>query len=372
MRLASGVGRAVLLVALAFAIEPLPAAHAIGPVEVFSVSVPVDATAASAAQARDTARADGQRRAFRQLLERLTPAAEWRRLPRVDDATLTNMVIDFEVANERSSAVRYLADYTFRFRPDEVRRLLRDNAIPFAETPSKPVVVLPVLIAGEKPVLWEAPSAWRTAWNSVKSDGLVPLAVPPGDPGDRAAIDAPQALAAAPDALAAIAQKYGADDAVVASATLRGDGEARALELGAKRFGAGQPGTVASGTYRATPGESEADFLVRVAGVVAREIEEAWKKETVLRFGEEGHLLVAVPVNALADWVAVRERLAGVAAIRRVDILSLSGELVSLELHFVGDPSQLRLALAQRDLVLTAGEPQWTLRRRGGAPAPRR
>jgi hypothetical protein len=337
------------------------------PAEVFSITVPVDATAASAAQAREAARGEGQRRAFRALLERLVPASEWRRLPRVDDATLTNMVTDFEVAGERSSAVRYLADYSFRFRPDDVRRLLRDNGIPFAETKSKPVVVLPVLVRGERAVLWEDPNPWRTAWAGLKPDGLVPFAVPRGEATDAAAIDAPAALQAKPDALVAIAQAYGADDVVVVAATQRGEGEVRALDLAGKRYGSAQPGTLGGGNYRANANESEADFLARVAGLAARDIEEAWKKDNLLQFGQEGHLLVAVPVEALADWVAVRDRLAGVAAIRRVDVLSLSGQQVSLQVTFVGDPSQLRLALAQRDLVLTAGEPEWTLRRRAGA-----
>jgi hypothetical protein len=43
---------------------------------------------------------------------------------------------------------------------------------------------------------------------------------------------------------------------------------------------------------------------------------------------------------------------------------------VRLDLKYVGDPAQLRTALAQRDLVLAEGEPYWTLRPRGGARRP--
>jgi hypothetical protein len=279
------------------------------------------------------------------------------------------MVLDFEVANERSSAVRYLADYTFRFRPDDVRKLLRGNGIPFAETPSKPVVVLPVYVAGDKATLWDDPNPWRAAWADRKGPGgLVPLVLPAGDLADLAAVDA--AKATSPDALSAIARKYGADDVIVAQATEKGGGEPKAIDLSAKRYGT-QPGTVATGSYRANAGESEAEFLGRVATLLTREVDEAWKKENLLRFGETGTLRVVVPVEEIADWVAVRDRLAGVAAIRQTDIVAISPRQVRLELRFVGDPQQLRVALAQRDLTLTQGDPDWTLQRRsatGGQP----
>jgi hypothetical protein len=353
-----------LTVAALLFLAALPV-RAMTPAEVFSVTVPVDATAASAAAARETARADGQRRGLRALEERLVPAAEWRRLPKVDDATLSHMVLDFEVANERSSAVRYLADYTFRFRPDNVRNLLRGNGIPFAETPSKPVVVLPVFVAAGKATLWDEPNPWRVAWADRKGpEGLVPLVLPAGDLADLAAADATKV--ASPDALSAIAQKYGADDVIVAQLTEKRGGEAEAVDLSAKRYGA-QPGTVAAGSYRANAGESQADFLGRVVALLTRDVDEAWKKDNLLRFGEQGTLRVVVPVDEIEDWVAVRDRLAGVAAIRQTEILAMSRRQVRLELHFVGDPQQLRLALAQRDLALTQGDPEWTLQRRSAA-----
>jgi hypothetical protein len=355
--------------ALAFLLGP-GAARAVPPGEVFSVTEPVDATAASAAAAREAARSDGQRKALRALEERLVPAAEWRRLPRVDEATLAHMVQDFSVANERSSAVRYLADYTFRFRPDEVRSLLRNNSIPFAETASKPVVVLPVLVAGGNRALWDEPNPWRAAWTARKAPpGLVSLVVPAGDLADLQVVDAEKAAAADAGALAAIAQKYGADDVIVAQATKKGeDGEVRAIDLVATRYGA-QAGRVAAASYRANANESEAEFLGRVAAAITRDVEEAWKRDNLLRFGEEASLRVVVPIDELGDWVAVRDRLAGVAAIRRTDIVSMSRSQVRLELHFVGDPQQLRVALAQRDLALAEGAPDWTLQRRSRAAA---
>src|SRR5271169_1611814 len=180
--------------------------------EAYSATVKVDATADSAAAAREVARTDGQRRALAAVIERLSGASEPAKPPKLDDKTITDMVVSFEVANEHMSAVRYVADYTFHFRPSKVRRLVRvvetppaDSGSksppdkspgdsgkspgeaagkPSAESGNRTVVVLPVYQNGSNLVLWDDPNAWRTAW-SQRPAGAGPgrLVLPLGDAG---------------------------------------------------------------------------------------------------------------------------------------------------------------------------------------------
>src|SRR6201993_1618724 len=139
----------------------------------FSATVRVDATADSVAAARELARVDGQRRALALVIDRLSVSTDSAKLPKLDDHTITDMVESFEVANERMSAVRYLADYTFHFRPSKVRRLVHvadsasaesGNKPAVAEGSGKPIVVLPVYRDAARLALWEDPNAWREAW----------------------------------------------------------------------------------------------------------------------------------------------------------------------------------------------------------------
>src|SRR6516164_610379 len=141
--------------------------------EGFSATVKVDATADSVAAARELARIDGQRRALVLVIDRLSSSTESAKLPKLDDRTVTDMVESFEVANERMSAVRYLADYTFHFRPSKVRRLVHSADTAPAEANSrpavdeagvKPVIVLPVYKDSGSTVLWDDPNPWREAW----------------------------------------------------------------------------------------------------------------------------------------------------------------------------------------------------------------
>jgi hypothetical protein len=65
----------------------------------------------------------------------------------------------------------------------------------------------------------------------------------------------------------------------------------------------------------------------------------------------------------------VRDRLAGIPAVRASRLVSLGRDGARVEIRYVGDPSQLRLALAQRDLDLEGGEPDWVLQRRSAGEA---
>jgi hypothetical protein len=343
--------------------------------DLFTVSpVPVDATAANASAARDLAIAEGEQQAFRMLMDRLTQPNDRARVPKVTLAQLNDLVQGFEVANERRSGVRYLADYTFHFRPEAVRQFLRRAGIAFAETPSKPLIVLPVLHALGRSLLWDDPNPWREAWANTKSaSGLVPLVRPFGDLDDVQAIDADTAAQGDDAGLRAVAKRYGDGDVLVTQATLKIDGGQHIVDVTSTRYTPGVAGveqTWVSSTT-ANPGESDADAMGRAVAATQAQVEEAWRLANTLDTNQSGTLLARVPAASLQEWVAVRDRLSGMAAVRSSRLLALDREGARIEIRFIGDAMQLRLALAQRDLELSGNDPDWVLQRRSGAAPPR-
>ena len=172
---AAACRRALLLLLLAAAAATPARAQEADP---FSATVKVDATADTAAKARETARIDGQRRALAALAERLSGGGAAAKLPKLDDKAITDLVASFEVANERMSAVRYVADYTFHFRPAEVpagaaQRRHRARRRRRQRTPASrqsrwiaAITVSPGLPGGGRRVLWDDPNPWREAWDA--------------------------------------------------------------------------------------------------------------------------------------------------------------------------------------------------------------
>jgi len=355
----------------------------------YSATVKVDATADSAAAARTLARTDGQRRALTDVVQRLAGASEAPPLPKLDDQAITDMVDSFEVANEKMSKVRYLADYTFHFRAARIQKLMRsinvamaaqnpDSDNPGSDNPAgdkpapeqpaaKPVVVLAVFQDGDEAVLWDDPNPWREAWGQIPlATAPAKLLLPLGGAGDLSVIDADEASAGDADALTRIAQKNGGDEVIVALATERRDGDrATGLDVAIKRYRQGRLTDSRGETIDAQPGESEGDLFKRAAGLVMADLEHGAPATS----DKEASLAATVPIASLNDWVVLRRRLAAVPAIRRIDLLSLSRRQAKVEIRYVGNPDQLKSSLAQADLSLNGGDPDWRLAP-AGAPAP--
>jgi len=323
--------------------------------DIFTVrGVDVDVTAETAAAAREQALAEGHVLALRRLFARLLLQEDLARAPDLPASQIAPMVQDFGVDDERTSDVRYLATLTFRFKPDAVRELLRQSGLAHAETQSKPVAVVPVYGAAGEAKLWEDDNPWRQAWTQRPSDdGLVPLVVPLGDLGDIAALDVGQALAGDRQAIAALARRYGAEDALVAQAVLEGDplaGGAK-LQVGTTRIGGESQQTVID-NYTQQPDEDLAALLARAADAVDQQIQEAWKRENLLRLGSHQVLEVTVPHDGLREWLEVKRRLRGVAAVQRSEVTAVSRGHSELRLTFAGSENQLARAMAQSDLAL--------------------
>jgi hypothetical protein len=361
---------AMLVVAAALAL-PRPAWAAD---EVFTVSdVAVDATAATAAAARERAIQDGQRRAFDRLLQRLTPAAERPRLPRLSDIAVADLVRDFEISGEKTSSVRYIADLTVRFKPAETRNFLRQRGLAFAETPSKPVLVLPVYYADASGAVLFEDNPWRAAWAGLApGDGLVPFLLPRDDDADAAAITPAQAEAGDAAALHAIAARYGTADVLVAVARAHPEGTTGrdALDVSASRFGidANEQSVVSAFAPKASDASAYAVYD-RAAAAVAERVEESWKQASLLRFDSQQELSVRVPLEGLDSLVTVMRGLDGLAQIQRVDLVHVARDEAEVHLQFVGDTDQLTLLLAQRDLALRREADGFVLRSTASARA---
>ncbi|HVI49962.1 MAG TPA: DUF2066 domain-containing protein [Candidatus Sulfotelmatobacter sp.] len=344
--------------------------------DLFSLrNVQVDIQGGNIAQARDQALAEARQQAYQQLMQRLTAPSDWPRIPKLSDTELQDIVLDVGVDQEKRSSVRYLASLSVRFKPDGVRRILRNANIAYAEWRGRPVAVIPVYMADAGPVLFEPVNPWREAWKSPSSQGIVPLAVPNPPPADQAdpaiSAPAPAAALAAPETLAAFASKAATQDVLIAVAQPKAlEGNKVRLDLTLSGLGPVAGPLTGTRAYEGQPGESFDVVMRRAVEDIARSVNDGWKSANLLQFDHPADFQVALQLTGgMAEWSQIRDKLVRVTPIRSYDIQSISRVEVQLLLHTVGEQRQLEQVLNQNGLVLSWAEDHWLLQGTQARPA---
>ncbi len=341
-------------VLLAFAAARGMAAPPLDPYTVTDVAV-------EAAQ-RDAALADAQRKALRQIVERMAGPAEAAKL-HAGDQDVQQVVRSLEVQQEKIAPGRYAATVAVSFTPGALRRLLQQNNIAFVEMAAQPILVVPAWVPGTGPApAWTDDTPWRRAW-----------AARPARPGPLsyllasapAAASTPPAPAPGPDdaaGLLALARSQGAGRVLVATATPQGG----AIHVTGQFVNEGRPPLDL--VQPPIAGGPDAT-LAAAADRLAAAIEEQWRSEAAVPpdSAGSGRLEVRVPLQSFEDWLAVRRGLSNLAAVPAVILHSLDRHEAQLGLDYRGDPAQLKTLLAQRDLSLEQSGDSWILRR-GAAP----
>jgi hypothetical protein len=343
---------APIIAAVAIALVPVAArAAAAAPApDLFSVSgVHVDATAESATAARDKALQAGRPIAWQRLYRRLAPQSAWDKQPQLDDKALERIVRSFEVANERRSTTRYLADVTYHFNANDVRRLMRDVSAPLAETRSKPAVIVPV-VAGKG---FDPNSDWAKAWSDPSvSDGIVPLVLPASDAPDLAAVAHADPGTLDWSAVRSLAEHYDAAEVVVAQLGNNGAIVVRyILPSGSET----QSVTIASGAY------------ATATDAVSRKLGDAWKLRSAVDYTKSSVLTVSAPLTGLQDWSTIRSRLSQIKAVTDVQVRGMSVAEAQMQITYYGRVDQLTDAMAQQNLELKPDSSGGTYTLRVGA-----
>jgi len=127
--------------------------------------IKVDATAQSAVVAQTMAINSGRARAWQTLYRRLTKQQDWGRQPALDDVTLQRLVRSYQSRDQRSSTTRFVANMTYIFNANAVRRILQQANLAYSDATARPVLVIP-LAPG-----WSAQTPWTRTW---KNSRLLP------------------------------------------------------------------------------------------------------------------------------------------------------------------------------------------------------
>jgi hypothetical protein len=334
--------------------------------DVFEVKgVYVDVTADNVTKARQQAMREAQGRAFDIMLRRLTLRGDREFLPWVEPKDRPLYIRDFSVSGEKTSSVRYLASFTFHFKADAIRNLLKGRNLAFAETISKPVLVLPLYEEAGKVSVWGEDNPWRNAWSGLGAqNGLIPLALPLGDIADMGQVNEQQAYDGDETSILAMANRYGVESAVVVSLAVAGRddlGQPILADLIVNRVGSKYAGRTTLLGFQAEDGETAESFFNRAVQEAIYLIDEGWKQDNLLQFGVTDVVPVNLVITDLSEWLAVKARLKTVAVVRKIELALLSRDAVQMNIHFIGKLDQLINSLKQVDLDLTLNGESWSL-----------
>jgi hypothetical protein len=324
-------------------------------------AVPVDATAGSVTEAREKAFTEGRVAALGVVVARLVPKGDVAKVPQVSANDVIEMVQEFSVANEKTSAVRYLADLTVRFSPEAVRRLLRNARVPFSEVVSKPMVLLPIYGDGG---VWDNANPWREAFLRLENvDGLVPLILPAGDSRD-AGLTAAQVNDRDVAALTALASRYGAAGVVIAKASGSGDIQITLTEV----RGLAPP----TDTVLSSPGggATREDTLATAAKAAVEAISDGWKHQSHAEARQATQLTALASLTDIRDWIRIRDAMKDMPLVSKMDLQAITRDRAQISLRYEGDLTKLPQAFAQQGLVASEDGGVWMISLPGKGPQP--
>jgi len=333
----------------ALALLVLPAA-AQSQAELYTVSgIHVDVSGRSATEAFTNAIAGGRPQAFQILFRRLTQQKDWGRQPNLDAAALTRLSRGYNVANERRSTTRYVADVTYIFNPDAVGRLLRGAGIAFTTAaPSTRVLVIPM-----SPNV--AAGGWANTLSSpaAQAGAVLPYSLPSPDELKAMArldldgtqwTDVSAAASRARASAAALVQAVYAKGKITVTVRLLAPGQAPA------KTSVDVPMTSTVGT--AYPAAATAALAA---------IDDLWKARVTIDPSQRGRLTADMRVASLQQWADAQAALSGVAQVTGVTLVAMDTGYARMVIAYNGTAEQLREALGAAHLTLTNRGGQWML-----------
>jgi hypothetical protein len=380
--------------AVALAASTLWAGEAALAADPFTVTnVIIDERADNATEAQRRALQAGQIRAARRLVERMTlpedragsvgagqvqladpqtglqqPASAG--LPELTSEMAARLVAGYDIANERRSTTRYIAEMSVGFDRRAVRTFFESYNVPFVQAQARPILVVPVLDTGIGAV-WEGP--WYDAWRRETHEhaltpfiGLGSRFEDPSGPGfvgnyletdleaDTEAVA--HARSANEPVLRELASLYGVDRVAVLTA----NASAGSVRTGGILFDF-------SGDETATTQVEDlsvAGDYTALAGALVDRFETAWKRQTVVRGGDESSVQVTLLYDNILDWQALQTAVAGASLVSnaRLDALSTRGAVMTLA--YRGGLDQVASELRSRGARLDETEDMgWTVRR---------
>ncbi|HEY6578956.1 MAG TPA: hypothetical protein VIY09_06515 [Rhizomicrobium sp.] len=331
----------------------LPVGHGAAADDLYTVNgIKVDASAPSTVDAQTKAIESGRDRAWRTLYRRLTRQEDWPRQPALDASALQRLIRSYQVHDPRSSTTRFVADMSYVFNANAVRRVLQQGNIAYSDTVAKPILVIPL---GPD---WSAQTPWARAWADPRfARDAIPLVLPRDDAIDSPALSALRFDSATWQDVEPMASRLHAVDAYLALVIP----QRTQMLVKIRRLGRENAPPIPDLAIAVAPHTPPSDAFGKVADATANAIIDSWKARTVVDYGRRSSMVASAHVNSLAAWSEVLQELSAVPTVTDVKVVAMDIGEARLEISYVGSTDQLNQQLARSGLALANQDGQWWL-----------
>ena len=360
--------------------------------------VQVDVTAESSMKARDKAFTLGQQTAFLALAKSMSGDDK---VKMYDEAQIGKLVKSFEVETERASGTRYTATLTYHFKPQATSALLSKNGVEVSDDPynrpkkrdgiealsattmpTERILVLPILRATDRSILWEEKTTWHRAWDNVLSDRPQPdIIIPEATIEDVGAITASEALAGLSLPLTRIMRKYQARGVLVAVLMANNNMPQPNQNLSVQLARFDERGKMLGTIVMPVPAQPNRKDMEWLQASVMNTIN-AWRDNVAKTSqqpivttqaapintpasgnmpapaaGQFLRVMLTVPFANMEEWASKREALQGIPGMAALEVLRMNRYRAVVQVDYSGAQSQLDQALTTRNMQILPTNP---------------
>lgn len=321
-------------------------------------NISMDERASTSRRASMAALRKAEHIALEKLFRKIIRAEDHDKLPVLSEGQVTELVSGIEVANEKSSHVRYIADFTIHFSREKIYNFLSVLEIPFAETLSNEVSILPLLEKESAIILWEKNNDWRRAWQAYDTvNNLVPVRVIAPSLANRMAITAWQAQNGDIAVLQKFAEQKNLRHLYVMIARVKYDFNKGQNVIDLVIYGNDGNRHEYKNIIIDKTGEDDLPELYNEAIKQATYwLDNRWKEKVLIHYGASSQLNVVINFDQSEDWFKIKKQLESVSLIRNIIIKKLTTTMAVVEMEHSGDAAQIVLTLSQKNLILSQGD----------------
>ncbi len=324
--------------------------------ELFTVgNVKVDVTADNSVLAQNKAFEEAQNKAFEILAKRMVAEAQVKSVATPNSLTISSLVKDYEVTDEKLSAVRYIGTYIFRFRAAAVSKFFSVSGVTYTDTSSEPLLILPILQKDGNNILWSEENIWMKAWGrSQNLVGIIPVEIPMGDLMDVSDIDGSNVLSYERLKLDNMVRRYNSKSAIILIATP--DNNAEAITIAIYDAGGFRAEHIGNINIIVNPEETTKQLYDRAVLQVYSNLQKGFKTKSSSVDVKFKKFKVRSYFKNINQWKNLHKDLSNIEGLDNLSIVSMKRKSAILFFDFKGDADNLREVLSRSNIELGRGD----------------